>query len=127
MANKIRQYRFYNNKNGANKNYPSTISINNVTTDVTYDYYTNGTVFENNFPILQLGIQAPPGTKFKINNGDGDWIIIGTTGIFELDLEGKTEIIPWIMGMGTACTVLEPLELKKDIIKAYKDVLNNYK
>ena len=42
-------------------------------------------------------------------------------------VEGKTEIIPWIMGMGTACTVLEPLELKKDIIKAYKDVLNNYK
>ncbi len=31
------------------------------------------------------------------------------------------------MGMGTSCTVLEPLELKKDIIKAYKDVLNNYK
>ena len=92
MANKIRQYRFYNNKNGANKNYPSSITINNITTDVTYDYYTNGTVFENNFPILQLGIQAPPGTKFKINNGDGDWIIIGTTGIFELDLEGKTEI-----------------------------------
>ena len=90
MANKIRQYRFYNNKNGANKNYPSSITINNATTDVTYDYYTNGTVFENNFPILQLGIQAPPGTRFRINNGD--YIIIGTTGIFELDLEGKTEI-----------------------------------
>lgn len=90
MANKIRQYRFYNNKNGANKNYPSSITINKTTTDVTYDYYTNGTVFENNFPILQLGIQAPPGTRFKINEGDD--IIIGTTGIFELDLEGKTEI-----------------------------------
>lgn len=90
MANKIRQYRFYNNKNGANKNYPSSITINKTTTDVTYDYYTNGTIFENNFPILQLGIQAPPGTRFKINEGDD--IIIGTTGIFELDLEGKTEI-----------------------------------
>lgn len=90
MANKIRQYRFYNNKNGANKNYPSTIMVNTVNTDVTLDHYTNGTVFESNFPILQLGIQAPPGTKFRINNGDD--IIIGTTGIFELDLEGKTEI-----------------------------------
>ena len=47
--------------------------------------------------------------------------------IYNATVEGKTEIIPWIMGMGTACTVLEPLELKKDIIKAYKDVLNNYK
>ena len=34
MANKIRQYRFYNNKNGANKNYPSTIYINNNNTDI---------------------------------------------------------------------------------------------
>ena len=90
MANKIRQYRFYNNKNGANKNYPANIMINAVKTDVTFDHYTNGTVFESNFPILQLGIQAPPGTKFRINNGDD--IIVGTTGIFELDLEGKTEI-----------------------------------
>lgn len=46
--------------------------------------------------------------------------------IYNATVEGKTEIIPWIMGMGTACTVLEPAELKKDIIKGYKEVLNNY-
>lgn len=46
--------------------------------------------------------------------------------IYNATVEGKTEIIPWIMGMGIACTVLEPIELKKDIIKAYKEVLNNY-
>ncbi len=47
--------------------------------------------------------------------------------IYNATVEGKTEIIPWIMGMGTACTVLEPLELKDDIIKAYKEILNQYK
>lgn len=46
--------------------------------------------------------------------------------IYNATVEGKTEIIPWIMGMGTSCTVLEPIELKNDIIKSYKEVLNNY-
>lgn len=46
--------------------------------------------------------------------------------IYNATVEGKTEIIPWIMGMGTACTVLDPSELKEDVIKAYKEVINNY-
>ena len=47
--------------------------------------------------------------------------------IYTATVEGKTKIISWIMGMGTACNVLEPLELKDDIIKAYKEILNQYK
>ena len=47
--------------------------------------------------------------------------------IYNATVEGKTEVIPWIMGMGTACNVLEPLELIDDIIKAYKEILNQYK
>ena len=47
--------------------------------------------------------------------------------IYNAIMEGKTEIIPWIMGMGIACTVLEPRDLKNDIVKAYKEALNNYK
>lgn len=31
--------------------------------------------------------------------------------IYTADIEEKTKIIPWIMGMGTSCTVLEPKEL----------------
>ena len=42
-------------------------------------------------PISQLGIQALPGTKFYLN-GSNDPIIIGHTGIYELDLEGLAEI-----------------------------------
>ena len=47
--------------------------------------------------------------------------------IYTATIEGKTKIIPWIMGMGTSCTVLEPKELVEDVIKEYKKVLNNYK
>ena len=41
--------------------------------------------------IVQLGIQAPPKTKFVINNFVDSYVTdieIGTTGIFELDLRG---------------------------------------
>ena len=42
-------------------------------------------------PILQLGIQSIPGTYFYLNGGL-DPIIIGSTGIYELDLSGEIEI-----------------------------------
>lgn len=41
--------------------------------------------------IEQLGIQAIPGTKFYLNNSP-DPIIIGTTGIYELDLTNESSI-----------------------------------
>lgn len=47
--------------------------------------------------------------------------------IYTATIEGKTEAIPWIMGMGTSCTVLEPKELIEEVLKAYKEVINNYK
>ena len=41
--------------------------------------------------ILELGIQAPPGSRFKLNNKiesdtDRDTLIIGATGIYQLNL-----------------------------------------
>ena len=42
-------------------------------------------------PVIQLGIQSLPGTKFYLNNSN-DPIIIGNTGIYELDLNGLSEI-----------------------------------
>lgn len=41
--------------------------------------------------IEQLGIQAIPGTKFFLNNSP-DPIIIGSTGIYELDLTNQLSI-----------------------------------
>lgn len=80
MAKKIMQYRFYGDDNS--KNYPDLITSSKL---------ISGTAFEDNFPITQLGIQTLPGTKFYLNEGNTP-IIIGSTGIYELDLEGLTEI-----------------------------------
>lgn len=90
MANKIKQYRYYNDSpDTVTRNQPAYLSDGN--TVVTYNHYVNGDVFGNCYPILQLGIQAIPGTKFYLNEAS-DPVIIGATGIYELDLGGDTEI-----------------------------------
>lgn len=83
MARAIKQYRYYNANN--NKNQPST---------ATKEQFINGLVFElpSCFPILQLGIQALPGTKFYMNSAI-DPVVVGFTGIYELDLDNRAEII----------------------------------
>lgn len=80
MANKVTQYRYY--KAGHDNNWPL---------DGTSQKFCRGDIFLETLPILQLGIQTMPGTKFYVNTGD-DPIIIGSTGIYELDLQNKTEI-----------------------------------
>lgn len=46
----------------------------------------------NNYaPIVQLGVQAPPGTKFYIN-GNTEPVIIGSTGLFSIDLRDNGSI-----------------------------------
>ena len=79
MSRKIKQYRYYGE--GNNKNQPSEISKETL---------VSGKVFKN-FPILQLGIQTLPGTKFYLNKSV-EPIIIGFTGIYELNLENQAEI-----------------------------------
>jgi hypothetical protein len=84
MAKLIKQYRYYNDSDSS-RNYPSNIS---------YARLTSGSIFFSDTQlgaITQLGIQALPGTKFYLNNS-ADPIIIGSTGIYELDLEGVAEI-----------------------------------
>lgn len=81
MAKKVQQFRFYST-NDKTKNQPSTIAVANIVA---------GSVFAPYMPITQLGIQALPGTKFYLNNSTNP-IIIGYTGIYELDLEGIAEI-----------------------------------
>lgn len=81
MAKKIMQFRFYSNDNRI-QNQPSNISMATL---------VRGSVFANYLPITQLGIQALPGTKFYLNNSTSP-ILIGSTGIYELDLEGISAI-----------------------------------
>lgn len=42
-------------------------------------------ILANYAPVIQLGIQAPQGTKFKINESN-NYIVMGQIGIYELDL-----------------------------------------
>jgi len=81
MANVVKQFRFYSDDDMA-KNQPSNVGSTG---------YINGSVFKAYFPILQLGIQSLPGTMFYLNNAI-EPVIIGRTGIYELDLEEETEI-----------------------------------
>lgn len=79
MANTIQQYRFY--EKNSSKNY----GINDVKDLVTGDF------LKEKIPIIQLGIQALAGIRFYLNDSTQP-IIIGDNGIFELELDGVTEI-----------------------------------
>lgn len=83
MANVIQQFRFF----GINS--PKNYNISDVKHLVTGEFLRkNGLQISS---IIQLGIQALPGTRFYLNNLT-EPIIIGETGIFELELDGVTEI-----------------------------------
>lgn len=84
MAKRVRQIRYYGNADPLN--YPE---------GLTHFGMVSGEAFNPTNAIgviiTQLGIQAPPGTKFTIN-GSSQPIIIGATGIYELNVEGLTSI-----------------------------------
>lgn len=85
MSKAIRQYRFYDSQSSNSKNHPSTITLGNL---------ASGSIFFNDASlgsITQLGIQTLPGTKFYLNNSITP-IVVGYTGIYELDLRSDTEI-----------------------------------
>lgn len=74
MAKKIIQFRYFGELN--DKNYPLTITKTKLMSGVIFDGYT---------PIIKLGIQSLPGTKFRLN-ANQDYIMIGGTGLYELDM-----------------------------------------
>ena len=51
----------------------------------------NGGAFNDYTPIVKLGIQTLPGTRFYLN-GSEESIIVGNNGLFELDLEDRIQI-----------------------------------
>lgn len=80
MANKIRQFRYYGENNSLN--YPSGLAKAQL---------VSGAAFQNCYPISQLGIQGIPGTKFYLN-GDKFPIVIGASGIYDLDIKNGFRI-----------------------------------
>ncbi len=81
---KAYQYRYMNNDKWPN-------DINDPSKTISYEKIVTGSIFADKTPIYQLGIQSLPGTKFYLNGGV-DPIIIGSTGIYELDLHDKATI-----------------------------------
>ena len=76
----IMQFRYWAEKHSNNQ--PSNISKSKL---------VSGSIFNDYLPIVQLGIQTLPGTKFYLNHGI-EPIVIGSTGIYELNVEGLTHI-----------------------------------
>ena len=83
MAKQIKQFRYYG-KNNINT-YPMNEIFANGNKNNT-NYLVKGNIFEKYNNITQLGIQAKSGTTFWLND-TGYEIIIGDTGIFEIDLQ----------------------------------------
>ena len=80
MAKNVAQLRFYSDSNKTNQ--PSSL---------TRGQLGSGSAFNKYYPITHLGIQTLPGTQFYLNNGLTS-IMVGPTGIYELDLEGLSQI-----------------------------------
>ena len=84
MAKHIMQFRYYNDEQG-NNNQPENLKAKDLAEK-------ENNVFSKYTPITQLGIQALPGTRFILNENIEGPVIIGSTGIYELDLEGISKI-----------------------------------
>lgn len=78
------QFRYYGMINP--QNYPQTIND--------WSAITNNTLFDLaniNGVVTHIGVQGRPGVSFRLNKSL-DWITIGATGIYELDLSGLSYI-----------------------------------
>lgn len=80
MAKTVGQVRFYGD--GDRRNYPQGLTISQL---------QSGVCFNDYYPIVQLGVQTLPGAKMYLNK-DSEPIIIGVTGIYELNIDGLSYI-----------------------------------
>lgn len=83
MAKTVGQVRYYSNNNSAN--------YSSGQYDASQWNLMHGQAFNHAYPIVQLGVQTLPGTQMYIN-GSSTPIIIGSTGIYELDIDGLSYI-----------------------------------
>ncbi len=93
---KIAQIRFFGDTNSylnsSDRNYIATQIDTNNPFGLTSLELAEGTVFQDYTPIVQLGIQALPGTKFQLND-NLDPIVIGVSGMYELDLTNSSQYL----------------------------------
>ena len=85
---KVKQFRYFGDSNAGTET-PSVGQISNLenTSGLTAStQLASGAIFEGYVPILKIGIQTIPGVSFYLN-GSVDPIIIGLSGMYELDLQ----------------------------------------
>lgn len=102
----IAQFRYYNS--AGNKNYPA---------DIKASTWYQGNIFQGCGVISHLGIQGYPGVRFYLN-GSKSAIMIGETGIYEINLEnlGRIYSIQFIK---------EDLEKFYDTVNQEEDINKN--
>lgn len=81
MSKKIFQFRYFGDENP--ENFPQVINAEKL---------YSGSVFDGYTPITKIGIQSIPGLRFRFNNNVDD-IILGGTGLYELDLSNSSGVI----------------------------------
>ncbi|MNI96611.1 hypothetical protein D3C73_1551020 [compost metagenome] len=45
---------------------------------------------------------------------------------YEITVNGTTEIKPWLRSFGSSCEVLEPLQLRREMIAEWKEIQSYY-
>ena len=89
MIKKVVQLRYFGDQNSNFNSHDQNIIYHqldgNSPNGLTITDLVSGEIFSNYTPIIQLGIQSMPGTKFNLN-ANLDPVIIGASGIYELDL-----------------------------------------
>lgn len=84
MAKYVNQIRYY--KEGSSKNSPQGLKRSQLSGGTAFKYNS-----QNSAGIVQLGIQTLPGVQFVINTSSNP-ITVGSTGIYELNVDGLTTI-----------------------------------
>jgi hypothetical protein len=82
MVKKVKQFRYYSEDNP-----------NNNATKNEFLGKEESSLLKNCSPAIHLGVQTIPGTKIYINEMFEGPLIIGASGIYELDLENTTGLI----------------------------------
>ena len=77
MTQSFKQYIYCGR--GSNHNFPLSLSAESL---------VNGSFLDSTLPISQLGISSLPGTKIYLNGGSVP-VIVGFTGLFEIDLSAS--------------------------------------
>lgn len=100
MARRIAQFRYFGDEEVRNNSAPNSTIYkhisNNYTEAINKAVLADGSIFTNYTPIIQLGVQTMPGTRFYLN-ANSDPIIVGASGIYELDLSNTSTVITNIL------------------------------